>query len=848
MEHTYRHCPEDTQPLTVRSRQSYCYIMSQLAAAIGSLPGAFRTAMRALGRSRATAALAVATMTVAIGATTAIFSIVYNTILRPLPYPEPHRLVVISTEFPSLRLKNMGLSVPEMLELQELTHSWSHVGGLRFETATLGGPEPRRVMVASASADLLAALAVQPIAGRLFTRDEDRPGASLVVLLGHGLWLRAFGGDPMVVGRSIDVDGSLRTVVGVMPRGFDLLGTDTDLWVPLALDPAAPGGRADHNMRVVARLAPFVSAAQARADLEAAVSRWMTTTGELHSPAPRFHPVSITPLHDVVVGDLRPTMMTLLGAAGFVLLLACANVSNVLLARSEARRHQLAVRVALGASRRRLLADHFLEALCLAAAGCIGGIALAYAASQAVVSTAVAWPRRDAIGVDAITLLFAVGATALCAIVFGLAPVLRLDLTRAQHWLRSDGRGQTVSRDRRRLQQVLIAWQIAAALTLLTGAGVLLRSFWRLAHVDPGVRAENVLTFQVSLPQRTFSADAHVWSFYERLLERISQLAGVRGAAAMSGRLPERRANNTTFFLDGVAVQGHDGLPQVEYIQHVTPAYFSTLGIRTIEGRLLTRADSERAEPVGVVNETLARKFWPNQDPIGRRLRAALPDSPWFRVVGVVSDVKHAGLAAAIGTELYVTHRQARVLLPGWLPTTMHVVIAVDARTADAVRSALPGVTRDVDAAAAGANVRLLEDALSLSIAGPRFVSAALASFAALALLLASIGIYGVVACSVSRRVSEFAVRMALGATPSSILRLVAAQAVIPIGAGLVMGLGGAVASRGLLGTLVFETSPTDPLTLAAVVAVLLVVAVTACWAPARRATRVDPLDALRHV
>ena len=801
---------------------------------------------RTLAHEPAAVLVAIGTMVIALGLSTAIFSVVYSTVLRPLPYPEPDRLVVISSEFPSIHLKNMGLSAPELFELETFTRSWARVGAVQFGTATLGGPEPRRTNIAAASAGLLAALGVPPAAGRLFTDSEDRPRSARVVLLAHGLWLRAFGADPGVIGRSIDVDGDMFAVVGVMPRGFDLLGTGTDLWVPLALDRGSPGPRADHNLRVVGRIGRDIALTQARNDLAAAVSSWMVTTGELHSPAPSFHPLALTPLHEVAAGDLKPAMFTLLGAAGFVLLLACANVCNVLLARAESRRHQLAIRIALGASKPRLVADYLVEGLGIAGAGCAGGTVLAFGLVRALAAGLPSLAGRDDIALDPLALLFAVGAMGSCSLLFGLVPALRLDTVRAQRWLQTDGRGQTASRERRRLQRALAACQVAAALVLLSGAGLLLRSFSKLARVDPGVRVENVITFQVSLPERRFDSDAQVWSFYDRFLERLSAVSGVHNAAAMSGRLPERRANNTTFSLEGVPVEGHKGLPQVEYIQHISPAYFATLRIPLLQGRTFTAADSENGQPVAVVNDTLARKFWPGRDPIGQRLRPMIQGTPWFTVVGVVSDVKHAGIAAPVGTEIYVVHRQSRRLLPSWLPSSLHIVVTVDPSRLQSVRQELPSIAREIDPAAALAGIRLLEDSMSLSIAGPRFLAGSLATFAAIAVLLASVGIYGVVAYGVSQRTTEFGVRTALGASTTSIVTLVLAQAAAPIGVGIALGFAGVLASVSLVSGFLFETAPLDLATVAAAVVLLASIALLACWIPARRAAQVDPLTALR--
>ena len=807
-----------------------------------------RRTLRALRSTPAESALAVVTMAVAIGANTAIFSVVYATVLKPLPYPDPAALVTVTSEFGRLQLKGMGLSGPEVLELERFTRSSSHVGAVAYGTDTLGGPEPRRVNVAAATPALMNALGVPASGGRTFTPEDQRGLNGAVAIISHGVWERAFGADPAMVGRRIDLGGEARTIVGIMPRTYDLLGSQTDVWVPLDLDRAAPGGRADHGFRVVARLAPGVSLAQARAELDSAVSQWLINSGEVHSPAPEFHPLRITPLQEAAVGDLDKTMMILLGAVGFVLLLACANVANLLIARAEGARHQLAVRVALGASRRRLVLDQLAEGLGLAAAGCGVGLAFALVLTRTLIASAPMLPQQRANLIEPAVLIFAIVVSAFSGVLAGLAPLLRLDARRAHAWLQADSRGMAGSRDRRALQQGIMATQVALAMTLLAAAGVLLKSFWNLASVNPGIRVEHVVTFQLSLPERRFPADADVWTFYERLLERLRSVPGVREAAAMSGHLPQRRANNTTFLIEGVPVRGHEGMPQVDFIQHVTPGYFSALGITRLEGRLLEATDTERSEPVAVVNDTLARKFWAGKDPVGQRFRPLTPDSPWITVVGVVSDVKHAGLSAAVGTEVYVTHRQARQLLSGWLPSSMHVVVRTDAGRADAVLRTIPALARDVDSHVAIAGLRSMSDSLEASIAGPAFVARLLASFAVLAVILATVGIYGVIACGVAERTNEFGVRLVLGATSRSVLTLVLAQAALPIVTGVGAGLAGAVFSSRLLATLLFQVRPADPPTLAFAAVLLAATAFVGCWIPARRATRVDPLRALRNL
>jgi putative ABC transport system permease protein len=805
-------------------------------------------ALRSLLATPAITALAVLTMAGAIGANAAVFTVVNATVLRDLPFPDARRLALVSSEFPRMHLTNMGLSGPEAFELTELTRAFSAAGFYLVDGATVAGrTDPVQARTGFATASLFEALGARPRLGRAFTAEEDRPGAPRVAVLSYGLWRRSFGADPTVVDQAVNIDGAATTIVGVMPQGFDLLGSDVELWMPLALDRAAPGPRADHRYRVVGRMAPEVTFEQARGDLAGAMGRWQRVTGQFHSPDLRLHPLAITPLTDATVGSMRPTMLLMLGAVGFVLLMACANVSNLLLARAEARRHEIAVRLALGASRWRILGDHVAEGLCLSVAGSIGGLLLANGLVQVLLAQAVVLPRHEEIHIDLAVLLFTIGITAVAGILFGLAPVLRIDGSRAFSWLRSDGRGTTLTRERHRLQRALVAIEVALALMLLAGAGVMLRGFWRLAHVDPGFNPDGVVAMQTSLPSRPYTSDEQVWTFYEQLTEHIGA-AGVTGVGMMSGMVPQRRANNSTFFLEGVPMLGHESVPQVDFVQHVDAGFFDALGVRLVGGRLLRDSDRETTTPVLVVNQTLARRFWPNADPLGKRLRPATPRAPWFTVVGVVADMKQAGLHAPPGGEVFVTHRQARVLFDSWLPRDVTIVAKTSPGRVPELARAMRGAVRALDPALAISNLQPMGDALGRSVAQPRTIAALLGSFALAALLLAAIGIYGVISFGVSQRTGEFAVRIALGAQPSSVLRLVLAQASIPIVAGLVAGFAGSLAAARVLQTVLFEIRPTDPPTMAGVIVFLCAVAFAACLIPARRATRVDPIDALKNV
>lgn len=815
---------------------------------IDGLLAPLRHAIRALAATPGTSAVAIGTMAAAIGANAAVFSVANGTILRPLPFRDPARLVLISAEFPRMKLTGMGLSGPEAIEFAELAHGFASSGAVLFDTATVAGrTEPIRARVAYASAGALDTLGTGAMLGRTYSADEDRPGGPRVAVLGHALWVRAFGADPGVLGRGVTIDGVSATVIGVMPESFDLLGSATELWLPLRLDRASGGSRADHRYRVIARIAPGTSVDEARRGMDAAVTVWREETGQMHAPDPRMHPLALTSLLDASVGSVRGTMGLMLGAVGFVLVMACANVSNLLLSRAERRRHEIAVRVALGATRARLLRDHVLEGLCLAAAGSLIGLLVTQLLLAIVLAGPVTLPRAAEVRVDFTVLLFTLVLTGLTGVAFGLAPVLRIDAARAVEWLKGDSRGSVGSRERHRLQRALVAVEIALALMLLAGAGVMLRGFWRLAHVDPGFDPTGVVAMTVSLPTRPYVSDEQVWGFYEQLVQRI-RAAGAGEAGVLSGELPQRRANNTTFLLDGMAVMSHETMPQVDFIQHVTEGSLPALGAQVLAGRMLTAADSDTSAPVAIVNESLARKFWPGASALGHRLRVAGKNTPWVTVVGVVRDLRQAGLHAAPGTEIYITHRQAKLLLPDFVPRDMTVVARVSAGRVQELSRALPGIVRAMDPGLAVARVSTMTDTVARSIAQPRAIATVLAGFAVSAVLLAAIGIYGVISFAVGQRASEFAVRMALGASAASIVRLVLAQSSWPVAAGIAMGLAGAGATTRVLSSQLFDIAPTDPPTFGAVAVLLAAVALAACSVPARRATRVDPIEALKNV
>ncbi|HYB93799.1 MAG TPA: ADOP family duplicated permease, partial [Vicinamibacterales bacterium] len=743
-----------------------------------------RQVMRRQRGSLAASTMIVLTLALALGANTAVFSVADALLVRAVPFREPSRLMAVSMSFPAIRLTGMGLSGPEALELQQFATVFDAVGPYAFSGLTVeGAAGAEQANAVELSAGAAAALGLSAYRGRMFSRDEYDVGGAPVVVLGHAFWRRAFGGDDAIVGRTVRIDGAAREVIGVGAPGVTLLNRAVDMWLPLPLTPGAAGGRADHRFNVVGRLTPGRSLDDASTDLQRAMAIWREETGEMHTPSATMHPLEIQPMTRATTGLSREPIAALVAAVAFVLLIACANISNLLVARAERRRADIAVQLALGASRRRLLIDSLAEGLALAGVGSLGGVALAHGMLAIVIAT---WPvaANAAPVLDYRVLGMTAAVTLLAGLIIGAVPVLRLDVTRASDALKSGTRGTGASR--MRLQKSLVALQIALAVVLSGSAGLMMRSLAALTAVDIGIDADSVLRAHVALPESSYRDDARVWSFYDRLLDRAAALPGVTQAALMSGLPPLRRANNTSFLLDGQESIDHSTIRQVDFVQHISPAYLSVLRIPLLSGRELTVTDNETAAPVALVNESLAERFWPGQNPIGHQLKPA-GKGPWFTVVGVVADVRQAGIQSPAGTEIYVAHRQARLLLPGFLPRSMNLVLRVDGDVMSPA-SALSLQIREMDPTVVVSAITPLQAAIDRTIAQPRLLAWMFAAFAVLALAVAGIGVYAVTSFAANSRTSEFGLRMALGAEPFDALRLLMSSGSAAIGVGLAAG------------------------------------------------------------
>ncbi|HKI03385.1 MAG TPA: ABC transporter permease [Thermoanaerobaculia bacterium] len=806
----------------------------------------FRYACRLLLRSPGFTLLAAVTLALGIGANAAIFSVADSVLLKPLPYRDSDRLMIVYSQFPTLGFDRFWVDPVEFTEYRDWNRSFDSLGAYTTGGVNLAGKgEPVRANAAFASAGLFRALGVDAALGRYYSPAEDLPNTEAVLVLSDSLWRSTFGADPKVVGQRVKVDGGDRTVIGVMPPGFTIGNERIEAWIPLALDPANPGNRGSHFLYLVGRLKPDISLAQARSEIDGLIARWQRELPDDHTPDPERHRLVVQPLLEDLVGSVRPKIRLLMGAVGLVLLIACVNVANLLLARAEARQKEIAVRTALGAARGRLLRQFLTESLVLALLGGGLGLLLAYGGVKAIVAANLeSLPRVDEIGLDSRSLLFTLGVSLLTGVLFGLAPALHARAGTFFSSLKEGGQRTTAGSGRQWLRRVLVVLEIAFAATLVIGGGLLIRSFWLLQGVDPGFNPNGLLSVQVSLPDATYTKPEQQTTFYQRLVGQLSSLPGVEGAAAMSGLPPNRPVNANDMDFEGLPQTEDAPNQNVDYWQFVTRDYFSTMDIRLVEGRLFGPQDARGSAPVIVVNQALTKVFYPGKSAIGRRIRVG-DRLPWLTIIGVIADVKQGGLDQKTGTEAYFLHEQSQEAVGG-VPGTMYLVL----RTSKDPMSLVPAVSGEVrrlDPTLPVANVEPMTRVVYASVGQPRFLAFLVLIFSLVALTLAGIGTYGVLAYTVELRTQEIGVRMALGAQARQVLKMILRQGAWLVGIGLLLGLAGAVALRRVLASVLFGVAPTDPLIIATVFLVLSLVGFTACYLPARRAMRVSPLVALRR-
>lgn len=804
-------------------------------------------ALRMLKKNPAFTTVAILTLAVGIGANSAIFSVVNSVLLRPLPYREPGQLVRVYSEFPTMKLQKFWLSAPEMLDIQREAKSWEAIGAWAPGGQNVGTEsEPLRVTSAAITRSLINVLGVQPVLGRNFTEEEDRNGGPRVALISHGLWQKGFGGAGDIIGKQIQVNSAATTVVGVMPPNFAFPPGSNDqveLLVPFQFDPANPGNRAGHFLSVIGRLKPGVTTEQAMSEMTSLMAGWKSEARAQHLLGAPNHPVIMTGLHEDVVGSARKSVWLLMAAVGFVLLIACVNVANLLLARAESRHREFAVRLALGAGVRRMVRQFVAEGFVLVVIASILGIALAFAGLKVLLLFAPdSVPRTEEIGVGLPVLGFTIAVAIIAVFLFGLAPLAQVSERNLANWIRGAGQ-RAIRGGGQALRKGLVVTEIALAVILVIGSGLMIRAFWKLQQVNTGFAPDNVVSFSLNLPAVKYDS-AQRFQFVNSLEQKLNSMPGVTAASMAGGLPPLRRINANDTEIEGYQPTPDGPAQNVDYWNVVGNDYFKTMKIRLLEGRTFEpQDDNPNAMPVVIVNQALAKRFWTGS-PIGRRVNPGFAEPKiWCTIVGVVEDTKNAGMDKPAGPELYFQVRQAA---NQFLGANVSFVVRA-ANDSVPLESSIRNAVRELDATLPVYNLWSMDEVVSKSVVQPRFLALLLATFSGIALFLAAIGIYGVMAYSVAQRTQEIGVRMALGARPHHVLRLVLRQSLFMLVTGTVIGLAGAFAVTRLMRTLLFEVTATDPVTYISVIGLLAVVALLASYIPARRAAKVDPLVALRY-
>ena len=799
-----------------------------------------RYAFRALIKSPSFTAIAVLTLALGIGANTTIFSVVNAILLRPLAFHDSSRIMLIAEKS---KYPDPSVSYQNFVDWRDQSHSFECVQGMRASTITLtGAGEPERLNARWVTSGLFPLLDVKARLGRTFRDDEDRAGGAPAVVISYGLWQRRFGGATDVLNKSINLDSRPYTVVGVLPRAFEFLRAD-DVYLPFT--PWAKTLPDDRNWHpgifAIGRLKQGVSREQANTEMVAIAKR-------LEEQYPIYNTgtsADVIPLQEQVVKNVRPALLLLVGAVSFVLLIACANVANLLLARAAYRGREVAIRASMGAGRTRLIRQLLTESILLSLAGGIFGLLLAWASLGPLVNiSAGSLPLAFTIGLNRSVLLFTILVSVITALVFGIAPALRATRLDLRETLNEGSRGSTSGPGHQRLRGILIASEFALAMLLLVGAGLLLRSFSRLQDVSTGFQPDHLLVADLPLSQTAYAKPEQRYGFFGRLVDRAQTLPGVRSVGAASA-LPVSGIGGLLHF----NIYGRPPKTPNDYIaagyRAVTANYFETLSVPLLQGRFITPADKEKTPAVVVINATMAKTYFPGENPLGKRMQIGAtpePEVPWMEVVGVVGDVTQ-GLGLEPKSEMYLPYRQADQILPVFQLSVVLRTAGDPHQQAAALRSALA----EIDPNQPLVKVRTMEDNMAATVAQPRFRTWLIGIFAGLALMLAAVGIYGVMSYSVTQRTSEIGIRITLGAQPVDVFRIVLGEGLRFALIGVAVGVAGGLVLTRLLSTFLYGVSATDPLTFLGVAILLIAVSVAACFFPARRATRVDPIVALRY-
>jgi predicted permease len=799
-----------------------------------------RYGLRTLRKNPGFTSVAVLALALGIGANSAIFSVVYGVLLRPLPYPDSGRVAMVYAHFSPQDVEHGTMSIADYLDLKASNTAFedpalTSYSGWHADIRSPGQP-PESVPVARVTPNFFTALRATPMLGRLMRSDEDSPASGQVAILSERLWRRRFSANTNVIGQQVNIEGRQCTVIGVMPDWFRFW-PNTELWMNLQISP--PNRRGPYPFIGLGRLKPGVTFEQAQAETNAIAQR----IEQQHPNSYSHLSFPVVPLHEAVVGRVRPALLVMSGAVFLVLLIAVVNVANLLLARASTREREMAVRIAMGAGRGRIVRQLLTESVLLALAGGTAGLALA----RGGIALLRWWnpgnlPRADEIRLDGHVLLFTFLVSLATGVVFGLVPALQSSKTELNFAMKEGGRsGAAGSVGRRRTRSLLVVTEIALSLILLVGAGLLLRSFILLQQVKTGVQAPltNVLTMQVAVNQSDYPDDAKGVAFYNQLLDHVRNLPGVEGVAISTSLPPDNQWDSDTFQVEG------QPWTQAEFPSATCPIvtgdFFRTLGVPLIEGRSFSERDKPNSPPVVIISQTLAKQYFGGQSPIGRHFKQSGTDleNPWEEIVGVVGDVKYTGLDGAPEPAYYQSAEQN-------FSNRTYMVVHT-ATPASAMASTLPKELRDFDPDLVVSRVGTMEKSVSESVAQPRFRTSLLALFAAVALVLAAIGIYGVISYSVAQRTSEIGIRMALGAERGDVLRIVIGQGLRLVMAGVTIGAVGALALTRLLSGLLFGINPTDPFTFGVVAGLLTGIGIVACYVPARRAMSINPIEALRY-
>ena len=830
-----RHRQHQQAPLTAPSLGFLRQEDRMLATILQDLRFAWRGMRRAPGFTLTV----LATLVIGIGASVTIFSVVNGVLLKPLPYPEPHRIVLAQ------HLKPHGtVSEPEFVDYKREIKAFALLAAYNTAPVTLAGTdgEPERIEAAIVSEDFFPVLSRPMALGRSYSDDENRRGGPFVTVISHGLWQRRFGGDSSIIGRQIVINERPRTVIGVAQPGTDFPNNRISIWLPMRLNYDTLWTRNNHYLELIGRLAPNATVERAGLEMQTLVRRFERDFPDMYGGGPLM--TRVAPLSNLIVADAKPYIMALFGAVGFVLLIACVNVANLMLARGESRRKEIAIRSAMGASRTRVTRQALTESLLFAIAGGVLGLLAAIGGVGALRALAPASvPRVDEVAVDPMVVMFAITVTLLTGMLFGTGPALRAVRDDAAESLKEGGKTSSGNaRGLGRMRRTLAVSEIALAVVALSGAGLMMRSLWHLQAIDLGFRPDHVLAVRLAPPQR-YADSVLATALYARILERVRALPDVQKAAAVED-LPITDGNSMWSILIDGAPQTTVANAPAAMPQKVTTDYFETMGIRLLRGRTFTEADRPDAQLVAVVNETMEKKMWPGKSAVGGTVKLLSEQMPWATVVGVVRDVRSRGFLEEIPPTMYFVHAQAGRV--AWYVPHHLWVLARTRGEPSAIASSVRAIVREIEPATPIATVQTMDEAVAASVASRRFTTSLIAGFALIAVLLAGLGVYGVITYSVNQRQFEMGIRMALGASRSRVVNQILGEGLWTGVTGAAIGLVLAWGATRLLRATLVDVKPGDPLTLFVVTLVLLTVALLAAWIPARRASAVDPVKTIR--